>query len=110
MGRDSASSAQSKRVGRGETARLGPSWGALGQKGGEQDAGGEQGVLAGADVDVGDAGGVYHTDVGETACFGGFWGKLGGWDKARGCSEGSSSLFRCFSAAVRGPEWARAEE
>jgi hypothetical protein len=76
-------------AGDGETARLRPK---------------------GADIDVGDTGGVYHTDVGETARFGGFWGKLGGWDRARGCSEGSSSLFRCFRAVVRGPEWARAED
>jgi hypothetical protein len=56
----------------------------LGQKGGEQDAGGEQGVLAGADVDVGDAGRVYHVVDIETTRFWGFWGILGGWDAFRG--------------------------
>jgi hypothetical protein len=96
MGRDSASSAQSKRVGRGETARLGQSWGELGQKGGEQDAGGERGVLTDADVDVSDAGGVYHTVDIKTTHFRGFWGILGGWDAFRGCSDVSSSMFCHF--------------
>jgi hypothetical protein len=67
-------------------------------------------VLTGADVDVGDAGGVYHTVDVEAIRFRGVLGKLGGWDRARGCSEGSSSLFRCSRAAVHGPEWTRAED
>ena len=75
MGRDSASSAQSKRASSGKTARLGLNWGTLAWMGGEQDTGGECGVLVGADSVVGDAGGVYHADDAETACLREVWGK-----------------------------------
>jgi hypothetical protein len=56
----------------------------------------EQGVLAVADADVGDAGGVYHTVDVETIRFRGFWGKQSGWDIFRGGSGGSGSMFRRF--------------
>ena len=105
MGRDSASSAQSKRAGSGKTAGLGLNLGTLAWMGGEQDTGGECGVLAGADGVVGDAGGVYHVDDTETAHFRGVWGELGGWDTFRGCSAGSSRVFCCSGAVVQGPEW-----
>jgi hypothetical protein len=53
-------------------------------------------VLVGADVDVGDAGGVYRTVDVETIHFRGFWGKQSSWDIFRGGSGGSGSMFRCF--------------
>jgi hypothetical protein len=102
VGRDSASSAQSRQVGSGETVRLGPSRGERGW------INGERRVSAGADGVVGDAGGVYQTDDAETARLRGGWGKQGGWDTFRGCSESSSSVFRCSRAVVRGLEWGRA--
>jgi hypothetical protein len=95
-------------AGDGETARLWPNWGELGQMWGGWDAGGEREVLAGADVDVGDAGGVYHTVDVETTRFRGFWGKQGGSDAFRGGSDRSPGMFRCSRAAVRGLEWGRA--
>ena len=58
MGRDSASSAQSKRAGGVETARLGPSWGDLGRMGGGRWMGGEPGASVGVDGVVSDAAGV----------------------------------------------------
>jgi hypothetical protein len=73
-----------------------------------QDTEGERGAFAGADGVVGDAGGVYHTEDTETARLQGVWGELGGWDMFRGCSAGSSRVFRCSGAVVRGPEWGRA--
>jgi hypothetical protein len=82
MGRDSASSAQSKRAVDGETARLGLNWGELGARGG-------QGAFTGTDGVVGDAGRVYHTVGGETARFRGVWAKLSGWGAFQGCSSGS---------------------
>jgi hypothetical protein len=100
MGRDSESSAQSKHVGGGETARLELAWGGLGQTGGERGARGVDGA-------VGDAGGVYQAGSGETARFGGFWGEQGGWLRFWGCSAGSGSMSRRFRAVARGPEWGR---
>jgi hypothetical protein len=108
MGKDSASSAQSKRVGSGETTRLGSSWGEPGRMGGEQGVGGGRGVFTGEDGVVGDAGGVYHTGGGETARFGVFWGEQGSWDAFQGCSGGSSRVLRCSGAVARGPERDRA--
>jgi hypothetical protein len=107
MGRDSASSAQSKHVSRGDTARLRSSWGELGRMGNEQGVGGERGASVGADSVVGDAGGVYQTDDTETARLRGVWGELGGWNAFRGCSEGSSSVSRRFWVVVCGSEWDR---
>jgi hypothetical protein len=62
----------------------------------ERDAGGERGVLRGADSIVGDAGRAYHTDDTETARLQGVWGELGGWNTFRGCSSGSDGVFRRF--------------
>jgi hypothetical protein len=76
MGKDSASSAQSKHTGGGEMTRFGPSWGEPGQMGGEQGVGGIWGVFTGEGDVVGDAGGVCHASGGETARFRGFWGEL----------------------------------
>jgi hypothetical protein len=94
MGRHSASSAQLKHVSRGETARLRLNWGELGQIWGGWDAGGEREVLAGADIDVGDAGGVYRM-VDVNNMFLGFLGQAE-WDAFRGGSGGSGSVFRHF--------------
>ena len=58
MGRDSASSAQSKRAGGGETARLGSSWGKLGCTGVDGGVDGEWGMLTIVDSVVSDAAGV----------------------------------------------------
>ena len=69
MGMDSASSAQSKRVGRGETARLWSSLGELGQTGSEGGTGGGQGVFVGIDGVISGMGGVWDAGGGETACF-----------------------------------------
>ena len=68
MGMDSASSAQSKRVGRGETACLWSSLGELGQTGSEGGTGGGQGGIDGV---ISDVGGVWDAGGSETACF---WG------------------------------------
>jgi hypothetical protein len=76
MGRHSASSAQSKCVSRGETACLRLNWGELGQMWGERGVESGQGMFAGEDDVVGDAGGVYHASGGETAHFRGFWEEL----------------------------------
>jgi hypothetical protein len=56
----------------------------------------EQGVLAVADIDIGDAGGVYRMVDIETIHFWGFWGKQGGWDMFWGGSDGSGSVFHRF--------------
>lgn len=98
MGKDSASSAQSKHAVGGETARLGLSWGELGQAGSEQAAGGCWGVSTGIESVVGDVSGVYHMDDADTAHLQGVWGKLWGWGWGWGCSGGSG-------ATVRGLEW-----
>jgi hypothetical protein len=74
VGRDSTSSAQSKRAGCGEMARLGSSWGEPGRMGGKQGVGRGRGMFAGEDGVVGDAGGVYHTNDAETARLRGVWG------------------------------------
>jgi hypothetical protein len=76
MGKDSASSAQSKRTGGGEMTRFGLNWGKPGQIGGEQGVGGIRGVFTVEGDVVGDAGGVYHASGGETARFRGFWEEL----------------------------------
>jgi hypothetical protein len=90
MGRDSASSAQSKRAG------TGLKHGSAELRGGGQNAGGECKVVAGEDGVVGDTGGVHHAVDVKTTRFGGFWGILGGWDTFRGCSSGSDGMFRHF--------------
>jgi hypothetical protein len=108
MGKDSASSAQSKRAGSGETARFGSSWGEPGQMGGEQGVGGGRGVFTGEDGVLGDAGGVYHTGGGETARLQGVWGELGGWNAFGGRSGGSGVVLRRFRAVASGLEWGRA--
>ena len=41
---------------------------------------------------------------GETARFRVVWGKLDGWGTFRGCSGGSSVVYRHFTAVARGPE------
>jgi hypothetical protein len=97
MGRDSASSAQSKRAVDGETARLGLNWGELGARGG-------QGAFTGTDGVVGDAGGVYHTGGGETARLRGVWDELGGWNVLGGRSGGSGVVLRRFRAVAGGLE------
>jgi hypothetical protein len=58
VGNVAASSAQSKRVGGGETACLGSSWGELGQTGGERGTRVGQGVFTCVDGVVGGADGV----------------------------------------------------
>ena len=77
VGRDSASSAQSKCVDSGETAGSELGWGGLGQTGSERGARGGQGAFAGADGVIGDAGRVYQMVWGETVRLGGFWGERG---------------------------------
>jgi hypothetical protein len=138
MGKDSASSAQSKQAGgsvrregtgledggtgdRGrdtvvtnvssvepETARLRPCWGELGYTGRYGGAGGKRGVSLGTDGVVSDVVGVSDRVGGGTARFGGIWGELGGWNRLWGCSDGSGSEFCRSRAAARGPEWGRA--
>jgi hypothetical protein len=76
MGRDSASSAQSKHTGGGEIAHFGLSWGELGQMDGEWGVEGGWGMFMGEDGVIGKVGGVYHMDGGETAHFQGVWGEL----------------------------------
>ena len=66
---DSASSAQSKRVGRGKTARLWSSLGEPGQTGSEGGTGGGQGMFVGIDGVVSGAGGVWDAGGGKTARF-----------------------------------------
>jgi hypothetical protein len=111
MGRDSTSSAQSKRTGDGETARLGSSWGELWRVGGGQDAGGERRVFVGANSVVGDAGGVYHASGGETARLRGILGERGerGSQYASGACSGvpGGVLVRSW-AVVCAPERGRA--
>ena len=58
VGNDAGLSAQSKRVGGGETACLGPSWGELGCTGGDGGVDGEQGLSAVVDGVVNDAAGM----------------------------------------------------
>ena len=88
MGRDSASSAQSKRVGMGI------------EHGGTGD-GGRETVTAGGS---GMAAGVKGAGFGETARFWVFRGKQGAWGTFRGCSGGSSSVHRRSMAAGDGLE------
>ena len=60
---DSASSAQSKRVGRGETARLWSSLGERGQTGSEGGTGGGQGVFIGINGIVSGTAGVVNLRI-----------------------------------------------
>ena len=112
MGRDSASSAQSKRpvfeVGSGGCADS--AYVASSGRAGNGGAGcwGAWGASLGVDGVVGDAGGVYHTAGGEAARLLGVWGELGGWNRLWGCSAGSSRVFRCSVGVVRGSGWGRA--
>jgi hypothetical protein len=106
MGKDSASSAQLKHAGGGETTGFGASWGELGQTGGERWVEGEHRAFAGGDGVVDDAGGVYHASSGKTARLRG-WGELGGLNTFRWCSDGPGSVFRHFAVGARGPEWCR---
>ena len=108
MGRDSASSAQSKRVGRVGTARLGWSLGELGCTGVDWGLDGEWGVLRGIDGVVGDAAGVHDAGGRKTAWLRGVWGISGGWDASGGCSGGSPGVFCRSSAMVSGAEQGRA--
>ena len=105
---DSVSSAQSKCVGRGETARLWSSLGELGQTGSEGGAGGGQGVFIGIDGVVSGAGGVWDAGGGEMVRCWGAWGRLGCVGIKRGCSDGSGGVFRCFRAVGSGLEWGTA--
>ena len=66
VGRDSASSAQSKRVSGGEMAHLGLSWGKLGCMGGNGGVDSERGALAVVNSVVNDVGGVWDVGGGET--------------------------------------------
>ena len=91
MGRDSASSAQSKHTGGGETARLGSSWGKLGCTGVDGGIDGERGMSTGVDGVIGDTAGVWEVVGGETACFWRLGAELSGWDAFGGCS----GVFRC---------------
>jgi hypothetical protein len=88
MGRDSASSAQSKCAGGVEMAHLGWSWGDLGQMGSEEGMGGEQGSSVGVDGVISDMAGGWDMGGGETAHF------LGVWGRAWGCSSSSGSVSR----------------
>jgi hypothetical protein len=62
--------------GGGETARSGPSWSEWGQISSERGMVGRREVFWGADDNVGDVGGVYHTHDGETARA---WGSGARW-------------------------------
>ena len=55
---------------------------------------------------VGDAGRVWHADSSETAHLWS-WSELGWSGSEWGCSDGSGSMFHCFLAGARGPEWGR---
>jgi hypothetical protein len=101
-------SAVVENAGSGETARLWSNWGELGWMGVERDAGGERGVLGGADGVVGDAGGAYHTDDAQTARLRGVWGELGGWNELWGCSDRPGGVSRHFRAVASGLERGRA--
>jgi hypothetical protein len=108
MGRDSASSAQSNRAEGGGTARLGLDWGELGSMGDEQGVGGEQGVFAGTDGVVGDAGEVCHMLDGEMARLRGFRGEQGSWDASGGCSDMPGGVLVRSWAVACVPERGRA--
>jgi hypothetical protein len=88
-----------------ETVRFRTCWSWLGCVCRDGGTGSERGMSLGAGGVVADMRG---TGGGGTTRFGGIWGKLGGWDKAWGCSDESSVVFRCFEVAARGPEWGRA--
>jgi hypothetical protein len=107
-----ASSAQSRRAGTGvERGVIGLKGGGTGDGSRETvtaGVGSGQGVEAGVDGVVSDVAGVWDTGGGETACFGGFCGRLGGRDGDWGCSEGSGAVCRRSRAAVHKPEWGRA--
>lgn len=83
-------------------------WEELEWVGGEQDAGGDQGMFTDADGVIGDNGEVYHTVDVEMTCFWGIWGEQDGWGMSRGCSAVSRCILRCSGAAVHSPEWCRA--
>jgi hypothetical protein len=104
-GIDTASSAQSKRLG------TGAKHGGTGlRRGGTGDGGRETvavGVEQGIDGVVGDEGGVYHMTCGKTARLWLSWAELSGWEAFWGCSDVSSSMFRRFRAVARGLEWGR---
>jgi hypothetical protein len=100
-GRDSTSSAQSKRGGAGiehSSVVLGG--------GSTIDGGRRTTVAVGSDVPAV----VEGAEWVETARLRSSWGKVGGWEAFRGCSNGSSSVFRRFRAAAGGSEWGGAWE
>jgi hypothetical protein len=105
MGRDSASSAQSKRTVDSETTFLWSSWGELGYTGGDGDAGGERGASQGVDDggggidDVGTQG-----DVGVVVCdavgaVGGSRCRTGVTGTSWGSTDGPGSVCRRLSGA-----------
>jgi hypothetical protein len=105
MGRDSASSAQSKRGGGGKTARLRSSWGVLGHTSGGGGLDGERGVSTVVDGINNDRAGVCNAGGSETVSFQGFWDRLGSWNVLWGCSSVSPSVLRPSRAVVCGSEW-----
>jgi hypothetical protein len=107
-GNDAASSAQSKRTGGGETARLESNWGELGQVADERNAGDERGASTGGDVVVSDMAGGCDAGGSEMVRCWGFRGELGLWDAFRGRFAGSCCVRRRSGAAGGGPELGRA--
>ena len=77
VGSDAASSAQSKCVRGGETARFGGVWGEQGCTSGTGAIDGERGISVGVDSVINDVARVWGISGGKMPRFWGFWGVLG---------------------------------